>query len=51
MMTLWGRKSAFNVQKAMWALEELGIDYEQIEVGGDFGGLNSEAFLEMNPLI
>lgn len=49
MMTLWGRKSAFNVQKVMWALQELKIDYDQIEVGGDRGGLDSAEFLKMNP--
>ncbi len=49
MITLWGRKSAFNVQKVMWALKELQVEYDQIEVGGDFGWLDSDEFLEMNP--
>lgn len=49
MKKLWGRKSAFNVQKVMWALRELELDYEHIEVGGDFGGLDTPEFQKMNP--
>ena len=49
MITLWGRKSAFNVQKVMWALAELGLTFEQIELGGDFKGLDSPEFRRMNP--
>ena len=48
-MKLWGRRSAFNVQKVMWALAELGLEHEHIEVGGPFGGLDTPAFLLMNP--
>lgn len=48
-ITLWGRRSSCNVQKAMWALEELGLTYERIEAGGDFGGLDDPDYLAMNP--
>jgi len=47
--TLWGRRSSCNAQKAMWALAELGLDYRQIEAGGDFGGLDDPAYRAMNP--
>ena len=47
--TLWGRKSSFNVQKAMWALEEAGIPYERVDAGGAFGGLRDPSYLAMNP--
>ncbi len=46
---LWGRLSSCNVQKALWALEELKLPYERIDVGGDFGGLDDPAYLAMNP--
>ena len=48
-LTLWGRKSSANVQKAVWALEEFGLVYEHIEVGGRFGGTNTPEYLAMNP--
>jgi glutathione S-transferase len=49
MITLYGRRSSCNVQKAMWVLHELGIDHEHIELGGGFGGLDTPEFLAMNP--
>ena len=48
-ITLWGRKSSCNLQKAWWALEELELPYTHVELGGDFGGLNDPAYLAMNP--
>jgi glutathione S-transferase len=49
MFKLWGRKSSINVQKVMWVAEELGVPYEQIEVGGRFGGLETPEFIKLNP--
>lgn len=48
-MSLWGRLSSCNVQKALWALEELQLPYERIDAGGDFGGLDTRAYRAMNP--
>ncbi|MGF1631135.1 MAG: glutathione S-transferase family protein [Kiloniellaceae bacterium] len=48
-LTLWGRLSSCNVQKAVWLLEELGLPYERIDAGGDFGGLDDPAYRAMNP--
>ncbi len=48
MITLYGRRSSCNVQKAMWVLNELDVAHEHIELGGDFGGLNTPEFLAMN---
>ena len=47
--TLYGRRSSCNVQKVMWLLAELDVAHEHIELGGDFGGLDSAEFLAMNP--
>lgn len=44
-----GRLSSANVQKAIWALEELGLAYEQKQVGGPYGGNDSPEYLAMNP--
>jgi glutathione S-transferase len=49
MLRIWGRRSAFNVQKAMWLIGELGLAHEHVEVGGSFGGLDAPEFLRMNP--
>jgi glutathione S-transferase len=48
-ITVWGRRSAFNVQKVLWTLDELGLQYEHRNAGGSFGGLNTPEFLAMNP--
>lgn len=46
---LWGRNTSVNVQKVIWTLAEVGIDYERIDAGGSFGGLDTPAFGAMNP--
>jgi len=48
-LTLWGRLSSCNVQKAVWLLEELQLPYERIDAGGDFGGLDDPEYRAMNP--
>lgn len=49
MLTIWGRRSSFNVQKVMWFVGELGIEHRHIEAGGRFGGLDAPEFGAMNP--
>ncbi len=49
MLKIWGRRNSINVQKAMWAVGELGITHEHIDAGGPFGGLDSDEFGAMNP--
>lgn len=49
MLKVWGRRSAFNVQKVMWVIGELGLAHEHVDAGGAFGGLDEPAFLAMNP--
>jgi glutathione S-transferase len=36
-ITVWGRRNSMNVQKVMWTLGELGLDYQRHDVGGSFG--------------
>jgi glutathione S-transferase len=48
-ITLYGRKTSVNVQKAVWVLEELRVPYTQVELGLDFGGLDTPEYLAMNP--
>jgi glutathione S-transferase len=49
MLKIWGRATSSNVQKAMWAVGELAIPHERVDVGGKFGGLETPAYRAMNP--
>lgn len=49
MLTIWGRRNSANLQKAMWAVGELGLAHERIDAGGSFGGLDTPEYLAMNP--
>jgi glutathione S-transferase len=48
-ITLWGRVNSANVQKAVWALEELELPYEHVPLGGAWGGLDTPEYRAMNP--
>ncbi|MGL4233953.1 MAG: glutathione S-transferase family protein [Casimicrobium sp.] len=47
--TIWGRRTSLNVQKVLWTLDELDVEYERRNAGGSFGGLEAPEFLAMNP--
>jgi glutathione S-transferase len=49
MLKIWGRKNSSNVQKAMWAVGELGIPYERVDIGMEFGGNDAREYLALNP--
>ena len=49
MLRIWGRLTSVNVQKVVWCADELGLDYERIDVGGKFGGNDTPQYLAMNP--
>ena len=49
MIKIWGRNTSSNVQKVMWAIGELGLAHERIDIGGPFGKNNEPAYLAMNP--
>ena len=38
MFKIWGRKDGSNVIKVTWCLGEIGVDYDRIDWGGEFGG-------------
>jgi len=46
---IWGRKTSANVQKVMWAVGEIGLPHERIDIGGPFGKNREPAYLAMNP--
>jgi glutathione S-transferase len=49
MRRLWGRLTSVNVQKAVWGLDEAGLDYERVEAGGAHGVVDDPAYRAMNP--
>jgi glutathione S-transferase len=49
MLKIWGRNTSSNVQKVMWAIGEMGLAHQRIDVGGSFGKNNEAPYLAMNP--
>jgi len=49
MIKVWGRITSSNVQKVMWAVGEIGLPHERIDIGGPFGKNREPAYLAMNP--
>jgi glutathione S-transferase len=49
MLKIWGRTNSVNVKKALWAMEELGLKYERIDAGREFGVVNTPEYRKMNP--
>jgi glutathione S-transferase len=49
MLKMWGRNTSSNVQKAMWAVGEMGLQCQRIDVGGPFGKNKEPPYLAMNP--
>jgi glutathione S-transferase len=48
-LKVWGRANSINVQKVMWVVGELDLPHTRVDAGGKFGGLDTPAFLAMNP--
>ena len=49
MLKIWGRVNSVNVKKALWAAEELGLRYERIDAGLQYGVNKTPEYLRMNP--
>ncbi len=49
MLKVWGRNTSSNVQKVIWALAEMKLPFERIDVGGAFGKTKDPFYLAMNP--
>lgn len=48
MLKIWGCCNFSNVCKVLWCVEEIGVLYELIEVGGVFGGIQLLEYCVMN---
>jgi len=49
MLKIWGRATSSNVQKVLWCVAELDLEFERLDVGGPFGGNRDPEYLAMNP--
>ena len=49
MLEVWGRRNASNVLPVMWTIGELDLAHVRHDIGGSFGGVDTPAFLAMNP--
>ncbi len=50
MLKIWGRKNSINVQKVLWCANEIGLEFERIDFGGEFGGTDTPEYRAMNPM-
>ena len=50
MLKILGRRTSGNVMKPLWAADEMGLEYEQVDIGGAFGGNQEADYLAMNPM-
>ena len=49
MLKILGRNNSSNVQKVLWALGALALEYTRDAIGGPFGGNREADYLVMNP--
>ncbi len=50
MLTILGRRTSANVMKPLWVAAELGLPYEQVDIGGPFGGNDDPDYRAKNPM-
>lgn len=49
MLKIWGRNNSVNVEKVLWACEEMGIAYQRVDAGGQFGIVDTPEYRALNP--
>ncbi len=49
MIKIYGRHTSGNVMLPLWALDEMGVEYERIDLGGEFGGNDDPEYRAKNP--
>lgn len=48
-LRIWGRITSINVRKVVWVAREIGLDFERIDAGREFGVVKSPTYRRMNP--
>ena len=49
MLKIWGRISSINVRKVIYTAQELGLPFERVDAGSEFGLVKTPAYLARNP--
>jgi glutathione S-transferase len=49
MLKIWGRRNSVNVKKALWCLDELGLEFDRTNAGMEHGVVNTPEYRKMNP--
>ncbi len=49
MLKIWGRISSINVQKVVWCATDLGLAFERVDAGGQFGVVDTPEYARLNP--
>ncbi len=49
MLKVYGRITSSNVMKVLWMLSELGVDFERVDAGMDYGVVDTPEYRAMNP--
>lgn len=49
MLRIWGRGNSVNVQKVLWAADELDLPHERINAGREFGVVDTPEYRALNP--
>jgi glutathione S-transferase len=49
MLTVWGRVNSINVMKVLWVLDEIGLKYNRVDAGMQFGVVDTPEYKAMNP--
>ena len=49
MLNIWGRISSINVRKVVWCAQELALDFQRTEAGGQYGVVQTPEYIALNP--
>jgi glutathione S-transferase len=48
-LKIWGRASSINVKKVVWTAQELGLEFQRTEAGGQYGLVKTPEYMALNP--
>ncbi|HTV19115.1 MAG TPA: glutathione S-transferase [Polyangiaceae bacterium] len=49
MLEIWGRLSSLNVRKVVWMAQEVGVPFERVDAGRQYGVVDTPEYRRMNP--
>ena len=49
MLKIWGRISSINVRKVIYTAQEIGLAFERVDAGSEFGIVKTPTYLQRNP--